>query len=133
MDDAVNYGAIGVVIGHEMTHGYDDQGRKYDAEGNLQDWWTEADAKAFEERAQKVVQQYSGYEVLPGLHVNGQLTLGENIADLGGASIAFEALERILAKDGQRRTIEGFTPEQRSSYCCRRFGGPIAEIPKRVA
>ena len=114
MDDAVNYGAIGVVIGHEMTHGYDDQGRKYDAEGNLQDWWTEADAKAFEERAQKVVQQYSGYEVLPGLHVNGQLTLGENIADLGGASIAFEALERILAKDpAKRRTIEGFTPEQR--------------------
>src|SRR5206468_9156049 len=103
MDDAVNYGAIGVVIGHEMTHGYDDQGRKYDAEGNLQDWWTEADAKAFEERAQKVVQQYSGYEVLPGLHVNGQLTLGENIADLGGASIAFEALERILAKDPAKR------------------------------
>lgn len=114
MDDAVNYGAIGVVIGHEMTHGYDDQGRKYDAEGNLQDWWTEADAKAFEERAQKVVDQYNAYEVLPGLHVNGQLTLGENIADLGGASIAFEALERILEKDpAKRKTIDGFTPEQR--------------------
>jgi putative endopeptidase len=114
MDDAVNYGAIGVVIGHEMTHGYDDQGRKYDAEGNLQDWWTEADAKAFEERAQKVVEQYNAYEVLPGLHVNGQLTLGENIADLGGASIAFEALERILAKDpAKRKTIDDFTPEQR--------------------
>ena len=114
MDDAVNYGAIGVVIGHEMTHGYDDQGRKYDAEGNLQDWWTAADAKAFEERAQKVVQQFNAYEVLPGLHVNGQLTLGENIADLGGATIAFEALERILAKDpAKRKTIDGLTPEQR--------------------
>jgi putative endopeptidase len=114
MDDAVNYGAIGVVIGHEMTHGYDDQGRKYDAAGNLNDWWTEADAKAFEERAQRVVQQYNGYEVLPGLHVNGQLTLGENIADLGGTSIAFEALERTLAKDpSKRKTIDGFTPEQR--------------------
>ena len=114
MDDAVNYGAIGVVIGHEMTHGYDDQGRKYDADGNLNDWWTTNDAKAFEERAQKVVDQYDAYEVLPGLHVNGKLTLGENIADLGGASIAFEALQRALAKDpSKRKSIDGFTPEQR--------------------
>jgi predicted metalloendopeptidase len=114
MDDAVNYGAIGVVIGHEMTHGYDDQGRKYDAEGNLNDWWSEADAKAFQERAQKVVDQYNAYEALPGLHVNGQLTLGENIADLGGTSIAFEAMERALVKDpSKRKTIHGFTPEQR--------------------
>jgi putative endopeptidase len=114
MDDAVNYGGIGVVIGHEMTHGYDDQGRKYDADGNLNDWWTAADAKAFEERAQKVVEQYNAYEPLPGLHVNGKLTLGENIADLGGASIAFEALERSLAKDpSKRKIIDGFTPEQR--------------------
>jgi putative endopeptidase len=114
MDDAVNYGAIGVVIGHEITHGYDDQGRKYDAEGNLNDWWTEADAKAFEARAQKVVDQYNDYEPLPGLHINGQLTLGENIADLGGASIAFEALQRALAKDpSKRKKIDGFTPEQR--------------------
>jgi len=114
MDDAVNYGAIGVVIGHEMTHGYDDQGRKYDADGNLNDWWTEADAKAFEERAQKVVDQFDAYEPLPGLHVNGKLTLGENIADLGGASIAFEALQRVLAKDpSKRQKIHGFTPEQR--------------------
>src|SRR5579872_549512 len=94
MDDAVNYGGIGVVIGHEITHGYDDQGRKYDGSGNLNDWWTEADAKAFEGRAQKLVDQYSGYEALPGLKVNGRLTLGENIADLGGTSIAYEALER---------------------------------------
>ena len=114
MDDAVNYGAIGVVIGHEMTHGYDDQGRKYDSDGNLNDWWTEADAKAFEERAQKVVDQFDAYEPLPGLHVNGKLTLGENIADLGGASIAFEALQRVLAKDpSKRQKIHGFTPEQR--------------------
>ncbi len=97
-DDAVNYGAIGVVIGHEITHGYDDQGRKYDAEGNLNDWWTEADAKAFEARAEKVVEQYNAYEALPGLHVNGKLTLGENIADLGGTSIAYEALR---ARPGQ--------------------------------
>jgi putative endopeptidase len=114
MDDAVNYGAIGVVIGHEITHGYDDQGRKYDADGNLNDWWTEADAKAFEARAHKVVEQYDAYEPLPGLHVNGQLTLGENIADLGGASIAYEALQRALALEPtKRKKVEGLTPEQR--------------------
>ena len=114
MDDAVNYGAIGVVIGHEITHGYDDEGRKYDADGNLNDWWTEADGKRFEERAQKVVDQYSSYEPLPGFKVNGRLTLGENIADLGGTSIALEALERALAKDpSKRKNIDSFTPEQR--------------------
>jgi putative endopeptidase len=114
MDDAVNYGAIGVVIGHEMTHGYDDQGRKYDADGNLNDWWTEADAKAFDARAQLVVDEYNGFEALPGLHVNGKLTLGENLADLGGVHIAYEALERALARDpSKRQTIDGFTPEQR--------------------
>ena len=114
LDDAVNYGAIGVVIGHEMTHGYDDQGRKYDAEGNLNDWWTAADAKAFEARAQKLVAEFNGFEALPGLRVNGQLTLGENLADLGGVSIAYEALERALAKDpAKRKPIDGFTPEQR--------------------
>jgi putative endopeptidase len=114
MDDAVNYGAIGVVIGHEMTHSYDDEGRKYDADGNLNDWWTEADAKAFETRAQKVVDEFNAFEALPGLHVNGKLTLGENIADLGGVSIAYEALERALArKPSQRKKLDGFTPEQR--------------------
>ncbi len=114
MDDAVNYGAIGVVIGHEITHGYDDQGRKFDADGNLNDWWTEADAKAFDARAAKVVDQYNAYEALPGLHVNGKLTLGENLADLGGTSVAYEALERALAKDpSKRKAIDGFTPEQR--------------------
>jgi putative endopeptidase len=114
MDDAVNYGGIGVVIGHEMTHGYDDQGRKYDAEGNLKDWWTDADAKAFEARAQKVVDEYNAFEALPGLHVNGKLTLGENIADFGGVSIAYEALQRALAKEpSKRKKVDGFTPEQR--------------------
>ncbi len=113
-DDAINYGAIGVVIGHEITHGYDDEGRKFDADGNLHEWWSEADAKEFDRRAQKVIDQYSAYEPLPGLHVNGKLTLGENIADLGGASIAYEALQRALAKDpSKRRVIDGFTPEQR--------------------
>jgi putative endopeptidase len=113
-DDAVNYGAIGVVIGHEMTHGYDDEGRKYDADGNLNDWWTEADSKAFESRAQLVVDEYNHFEALPGLHVNGKLTLGENLADLGGVHIAYEALERVLAKDlSKRKIIDGFTPEQR--------------------
>lgn len=114
LDDAVNYGAIGVVIGHEITHGYDDQGRKFDADGNLNDWWSAADAAEFDARAQKVVDQYGAYEALPGLKVNGRLTLGENIADLGGTSIAYEALQRALAKNPERRkTIDGFSPEQR--------------------
>ena len=103
MDDAVNYGAIGVVIGHEMTHGYDDEGRKFDADGNLNDWWTTADAQAFEARAQLVVDEYNGFEALPGVHVNGRLTLGENLADLGGVTIAYDALERALARDPSRR------------------------------
>ena len=113
-DDAINYGAIGVVIGHEITHGYDDRGRQYDADGNLKDWWTEQDAKEFKTRAQKVVDQYDSYEALPGLHVNGKLTLGENIADLGGTSIAYEALQRALSRDpSKRKNIDGYTPEQR--------------------
>ncbi|MFI5414114.1 MAG: M13 family metallopeptidase [Candidatus Lutacidiplasmatales archaeon] len=113
-DDAVNYGGIGAVIGHEITHGYDDQGRKYDVEGNLRDWWTEADAKEFDRRAHVVVEFYNRLEALPGVFVNGELTLGENIADLGGLSIAFEALQRSLARDpARRRTIDGLSPEQR--------------------
>jgi len=113
-DDAVNYGAIGVVIGHEITHGYDDEGRKFDAEGNLNEWWTEADSKEFDARAQKVVDEYSAFEALPDVHVNGKLTLGENLADLGGISIAYDALERDLERDpSKRKNIDGFTPEQR--------------------
>ncbi len=114
MDDAVNYGGIGAVIGHEITHGYDDQGRKFDAEGNLNDWWTEADAREFERRARQVVEEYNRFQPLPGLAVNGELTLGENLADLGGLSIAFEALERRLARaPAGRRPIDGLSPEQR--------------------
>jgi predicted metalloendopeptidase len=114
MDDAVNYGAIGVVIGHEITHGFDDQGRRYDAEGNLRDWWTPADAKAFGKKARAVVKAYSAQVVVKGKHVNGELTLGENIADLGGVSIAYEALQRRLKQEPEkRRLIDGMTPEQR--------------------
>ncbi len=113
-DDAVNYGAIGVVIGHEITHGYDDQGRRFDSDGNLNDWWTDGDAEEFRRRAEEVVRQYSAVEALPGAHINGELTLGENIADFGGIRLAFEALGRRLRKDPtRRRTIDGFTPEQR--------------------
>ncbi len=114
MDDAVNYGAIGAVIGHEITHGYDDEGRHYDADGNLVEWWTDADAKEFEKRAQKVVDEYNAFEALPGEHVNGKLTLGENIADLGGVTIAYDALQRALKKDpSKRKNIDGLSPEQR--------------------
>jgi putative endopeptidase len=113
-DDAVNYGGTAATIGHEMTHGFDSEGRKFDAEGNLRDWWTADDAKEYEARAHKLVEQFNGFEALPGLHVNGKLTLTENIADLGGLSIAFEALERTLAKDpSKRQSIDGYTPEQR--------------------
>ncbi|MFZ0831051.1 MAG: M13 family metallopeptidase [Thermoplasmata archaeon] len=114
MDDAVNYGGIGLVIGHEITHGYDDQGRRYDANGNLREWWTPKDAREFGRRAKKVIAEYDRFEPLPGLHVKGALTVGENIADLGGASIAFEALQCRLARNpADRRPIEGLTPEQR--------------------
>ncbi len=111
-DDSVNYGAIGAVIGHEITHGYDDQGRKYDAEGNLRDWWTKEDKKEFNRRARSLVKAYSAETVLPGLHANGKLTLGENIADFGGVSLAFEALHVRLADSGNRNK-NGLTPEQR--------------------
>lgn len=113
MDDAVNYGAIGAVIGHEITHGFDDQGRRSDADGNLVDWWTPDDELRFRERAQLLVEQYNGYHALPGLAVNGQLALGENIADLGGTSIAFEALQRSLEGKPTPPKIDGLTAEQR--------------------
>lgn len=111
-DDAFNYGAIGVVIGHEMTHGFDDQGRQYDKDGNLKDWWTAEDAQNFEERAQKLVECFDSIEVLPGLQANGQLTLGENIADHGGLQISFQAFHNAT-KDHPLGIVEGFTPEQR--------------------
>lgn len=111
-DDAINYGGIGAVIGHEMTHGFDDQGRQFDADGNLQDWWTKADADEFKKRADEVVQQYNGYVILDTLHVNGKLTLGENLADLGGLSIAYEAFKNTTQGKGTEM-IDGFTPDQR--------------------
>jgi len=111
-DDAVNYGGIGAVIGHEMTHGFDDQGRQYDPIGNLRDWWSPESAAKFKERSQAIVTQYSEYEPLPGLHINGELTQGENIADLGGVKLAYAALQKALAGK-PREKIDGFTPEQR--------------------
>ena len=111
-DDAVNYGGIGGVIGHEMTHGFDDQGRQYDENGNLRDWWTEEDAKKFEEKANVVVEQFNSYTVLDTVHVNGELTLGENLADLGGLAISYEAFKKT--KQGQsNELIDGYTPDQR--------------------
>ena len=112
MDEPVNYGGIGSVVGHELTHGFDDQGRHYDAQGNLRDWWTPEDAKEFEKRAECFVQEYSAFEPVDGLHVNGKLTLGENTADNGGVRLAFMALMKSL--EGKKPPkIEGFTPEQR--------------------
>lgn len=111
-DDAVNYGGIGAVIGHEITHGFDDQGRKYDADGNLKDWWTADDTKKFEDKAQVVIDQFNGYTVLDTVHVNGELTLGENLADLGGLAISYQAFKKTA--QGQDTTkIDGFTPDQR--------------------
>jgi putative endopeptidase len=109
-DDAVNYGAIGVVIGHEMTHGFDDQGRKFDKEGNLTDWWTPEDSKRFDERTKILVDQYNSFIVLDSLHADGQLSLGENIADLGGLNISFQAFKTA---NTQKEKIDGFTPDQR--------------------
>lgn len=111
-DDAVNYGAIGVVIGHEMTHGFDDQGRQYDKDGNLKDWWTKEDAEAFDARAQKLTEQFDAIEVLPGVNANGKFTLGENIADQGGLRVAYTALQNKLGGE-KLKPIDGFTPEQR--------------------
>ena len=111
-DDAFNYGAIGVVIGHEMTHGFDDQGRHYDKDGNMTDWWTEADGKNFTERTGKYADFFSAIKVLPDLNANGKLTLGENLADHGGLQVAFYALQNAM-KDNPLGEKDGFTPEQR--------------------
>jgi len=114
-DDALNYGGIGAVIGHEMGHGYDDQGSKFDAKGNNVNWWTDADRKAFEERTAKLAAQFNGYEVLPGKFVNGQLTMGENIGDLGGLNAAYDALQMALKNNPKEANekIDGYTQDQR--------------------
>jgi putative endopeptidase len=111
-DDAYNYGGMGSVIGHEITHGFDDEGRQFDAKGNLRDWWTAEDNRKFTERAQKIAKLYDGYVAVDTLHVNGQLTLGENLADFGGATIAYYAYEKSL-EGKPRQVIDGWTPEQR--------------------
>jgi putative endopeptidase len=114
-DDAVNYGGMGAVIGHEMTHGFDDQGRQFDASGNLRDWWSKKSAEEYDKRRKAVVNQYSEYEPLPGAHINGELTQGENIADIGGLKLAYAALQKALDKNPSAREqkIDGLTPEQR--------------------
>ncbi|MBQ9889225.1 MAG: M13 family metallopeptidase, partial [Bacteroidales bacterium] len=111
-DEAVNYGAIGVVIGHEMSHGFDDQGRMFDKDGNMVNWWTDEDDAKFKEKAAVLADQFNKVEILPGLMANGNVTLGENIGDHGGLSIAFTAMQNAIA--GQNPgLIDGFTPEQR--------------------
>jgi putative endopeptidase len=112
-DDASNYGGIGAVIGHEISHEFDDQGNKFDADGNMVNWWTEDDKKKFDAKAQVVVDQFDAYTVLDSVHVNGKLTLGENIADLAGTAVAYDALQLALARSGNPGKIEGYTPEQR--------------------
>ena len=113
-DDAVNYGAMGAVIGHEMSHGFDDQGRRFDAKGNLRDWWTKDDAEKYNAQAQRVVDQFNAYTIVDSTtHVNGKLTLGENIGDLGGLKIAYLAMEKSMTEKGRQPVIDGFTPEQR--------------------
>jgi len=111
-DDAVNYGGIGAVIGHEMTHGFDDEGRQFDADGNLTNWWSKQSEEKFTQRSAAIVKQFDSYYPLPDLHINGQLTQGENIADLGGLKIAYAALQKALVGQS-REKIDGFTPEQR--------------------
>ncbi|HMC30797.1 MAG TPA: M13 family metallopeptidase, partial [Candidatus Angelobacter sp.] len=113
-DDAVNFGGIGVVIGHELTHGFDDQGSKFDAEGNLTNWWTEKDREEFEKRTGCIADEYSSFVAIDDVHLNGRLTLGENTADNGGLRIALMALRKAMAKDAKTaQTKDGFTPEQR--------------------
>jgi putative endopeptidase len=111
-DDAINYGAIGAVIGHEMTHGFDDQGRQYDKDGNLKDWWTKDDAEKFKQKVQIMIDQYNGYTVLNNVHVNGSLTQGENLADIGGLAIAYQAFKNTPQGKSNEK-IDGFTPDQR--------------------
>jgi putative endopeptidase len=111
-DDAVIYGAIGGVIGHEMTHGFDDQGCQYAADGNLKNWWTPEDKARFDAKTKMVKDQYDALTILDGKHVNGALTLGENIADLGGITIAYEAFKKTKQGKGNEK-IDGFTPDQR--------------------
>jgi putative endopeptidase len=112
-DDAINYGGIGVVIGHEMTHGFDDSGAKFDPKGNLENWWTAEDLAKFKTRAQCIIDQFDSYEVQPGIFQKGRLVTGESIADLGGLAIAFAAFQKSMEGKPRPADIDGFTPEQR--------------------
>jgi endothelin-converting enzyme/putative endopeptidase len=112
MDTAVNYGAIGSVMGHELTHGFDDQGRQFDGQGNLRDWWTPEDATEFEKRAECFIKEYSAFTPVDDVHLNGKLTLGENTADNGGVHLSFMALMKSMEGKPQPK-IDGFTPQQR--------------------
>ncbi|HTF05518.1 MAG TPA: M13 family metallopeptidase, partial [Bacteroidia bacterium] len=112
-DDAVNYGAMGAVIGHELTHGFDDQGSMFDGDGNMKNWWSEQDRMNFENKTKMLVDQFNHFVVMDSLTVNGELTLGENIADLGGLTIAYYAFQLAQEKSPQPKTIDGFTPNQR--------------------
>jgi putative endopeptidase len=112
-DDAVNYGCMGAIIGHELTHGFDDQGAQYDADGNLKNWWTKEDLEKFKKKTDMLVKQFDEYEAIDGVHVKGQLTLGENIADLGGLTIAYYALKKSMEGKPAPEKIDGFTAEQR--------------------
>jgi putative endopeptidase len=112
-DDAQNYGAMGAIIGHEITHGFDDSGAQFDKDGNLKDWWTEADLAEFQRRGDVLRKQFDGYVAVDDLHVNGSLTLGENIADLGGLRIAYPAFQKAMEGKPHEKDAQGFTPEQR--------------------
>lgn len=112
-DEAVNYGGIGAVIGHEISHGFDDQGSRFDAKGNMENWWTDVDREQFDARNQKLIDQFNKFEPLPGVNVNGRFTLGENIGDLGGINVALDGLHKHFAKHGTPEPLDGFTPEQR--------------------
>jgi putative endopeptidase len=112
-DDAVNYGAIGMVIGHEMTHGFDDQGRLYNKDGNLEEWWEPEDAEKFSNLTQTLIDQYNAFVAINDMTLDGKLTLGENIADYGGLTIAYHALQKSFEMNKKPGLIDGFTPEQR--------------------
>ena len=154
--ETVNYGAIGMVVGHELTHGFDDKGRKYDAKGNLADWWTPEVGREFDRRAECVVRQFSAYESVPGVHLNGKLTLGENIADLGGLKLAHAAMLAALEGKPPPPAVEGFDASQQffvgfaQSWCAKyreenlrlravtdphspakqRVNGPLSNLPE---
>ncbi len=129
--DAVNYGAIGVVIGHEISHGFDDQGAQYDALGKLQNWWTDADLKQFQERGACVADQFDHYFIEEGVHHNGKLVLGESIGDLGGAKIAYLAWKKSLEGKPAPVDIDGFTPDQQFFIAWGQFRGDATRIEQQ--